>query len=134
MKKLKILLIVGIPLLIATIFIVKIYNKPHISVAKTEAKFTLSSQKLINDFLKDEETANKKYVNKIIQVSGIISEMDATSITIKGKNSESTIQCNFLPNENILNKNLKLGQKVEIKGLCTGYLLDVVLIECVLIH
>ena len=130
-RKQKIILIIIIIISIIAVIFYKTYNKEHINVEKTSAKYTMTSQKLIDDFLMDEEEANKKYVNQIIQVTGTISEIDKVSITIKDVNSESTVQCNF--SDKINNTNLKQGQKITIKGLCTGYLLDVVLIECVLI-
>ena len=130
-RKQKIILIIIIIISIIAVIFYKTYNKEHINVEKTSAKYTMTSQKLIDDFLMDEDEANKKYVNQIIQVTGTISEIDKVSITIKDVNSESTVQCNF--SDKINNTNLKQGQKITIKGLCTGYLLDVVLIECVLI-
>ena len=130
-KKLIRIVIIALLILIASIFIIKLYNKPPVNIAETEAKYHLSSQKLINDFITDEDTANKKYVKQIIQISGKVLEADNTSITIKDENSESTILCSFA--SKIENNQLKKGQKIVIKGLCTGYLLDVVLIDCVLI-
>ncbi|HFS67943.1 MAG TPA: hypothetical protein ENK67_07010 [Flavobacteriia bacterium] len=130
-KKKKIILAVIISILIIMAFIIKIYNKPHINVTKTLAKFNVTSQKLTDDFLTDEDNANKKYVNQIIQVSGTIAEVDQRIILIKDVNSDSDIQCNF--KKSIMDNDLKNGQKIIVKGLCTGYLLDVVLIDCVLV-
>ena len=132
-NKIKIALIGLLVLLVVAVIGVKTYNKPHVDVVKTEAKYKLDAQQLINSFITDEDKASKKYVNTIIQVSGEALEISPGTISIKYKNSESTILCNFLPKEDEKLKTIKKGDKIKVKGICTGYLLDVVLVECVLI-
>ena len=132
-NKIKIALIVLLVMLVVTVIGVKTYNKPHVDVVKTEAKYKLDAQQLINSFITDEDKASKKYVNTIIQVSGEALEISHGTISIKYKNSESTVLCNLLPKEDEKLKTIKKGDKIKVKGICTGYLLDVVLVECVLI-
>ena len=133
-NKIKIALIVLLVLLVVTVIGVKTYNKPHVDVVKTEAKYKLDAQQLINSFITDEDKASKKYVNTIIQVSGEALEISPGTISIKYKDSASTILCNFLPKEDEKLTKIKKGDKIKVKGICTGYLLDVVLVECVLIQ
>ena len=132
-NKIKIALIILLVMLVVIVIGVKTYNKPHVDVVKTEAKYKLDAQQLINSFITDEDKASKKYVNTIIQVSGEALEISHGTISIKYKNSASTILCNFLPKEDEKLKTIKKGDKIKVKGICTGYLLDVVLVECVLI-
>jgi len=132
-NKIKIALIVLLVLLVVTVIGVKTYNKPHVDVVKTEAKYKLDAQQLINSFITDEDKASKKYVNTIIQVSGEALEISHGTISIKYENSASTVLCNLLPKEDEKLKTIKKGDKIKVKGICTGYLLDVVLVECVLI-
>jgi len=133
-NKTKTLLIGLFVIIIAIIIGIRTYNKPHVNVTKTEAKYNLESQQLINSFLADEDKASKKYVNTIIQVSGEVSEVNNGTISLKDNNAESAIQCNFKLDENIKLKKIKQGDKIKVKGICTGYLLDVVLVDCVLVN
>lgn len=138
-RKENILLISAICLVIAGISIaVYMYNKPHISVAEASPKAFLEAQVLVGNFQNNENQANSEYLEQIIQVTGKISELDTADgngvITLSGESSFGSVMCNLPPEENQKMVGLKEGQNVTIKGICTGYLMDVVLINCVIIN
>ncbi len=115
----------------------RIYNKPHLNVAEKAPDNSLLSQNLITEFENNETQANAKYLEKIIKVSGEISELEIAKetriIVLKGQNSTSSVMCYLTAEENKKWATLKQGDAVSVKGICTGYLLDVVLINCVLV-
>ncbi|MCV6630546.1 MAG: hypothetical protein OIF50_11905, partial [Flavobacteriaceae bacterium] len=53
------------------------YYKPHINVANRDAQIRIDSGKLIAAFQEDEDTANAQYLDRIVQVKGSITELDA---------------------------------------------------------
>ena len=82
------------------------------------------------EFEVDEELANSTYLNKIIEVQGVVSEHNREyfSLTIHG-NDFGGVVCNFQPKYNL--PDIALGQTVKVKGRCAGFLLvDVQLMEC----
>ena len=84
----------------------------------------------------DEKKANAKYLGKIVEVSGIISEKTKDrignyNITLQGPDLAG-IGCEFENKVQDKLANLKEGQEVKIKGICTGVLMDVVLVDCVI--
>ena len=109
------------------------YNRPIQSLVNATPDFKLSSTQLVEEFGKDEIKANQMYLGKILQIEGEVIAIESskpTVIILEGvdfgtvraeMNSEST------PNENLV------GQTITIKGSCSGFLLDVILNECVLI-
>ena len=112
-----------------------LFNKPHQSVTDQSPAFTLQSQILVDSFEKDEQVANKLYLGKIIEVTGVVSEKSKDekgklSITLQGQDM-SGIGCEFEPAAQTKASTLTEGQKVTIKGICTGILIDVVLVDCV---
>ncbi|WP_298540166.1 hypothetical protein [uncultured Aquimarina sp.] len=130
------ILIAGVIMLFVAAFIsFKIYNKPHIDVSTATPNVSMKAGILLAEFLNDETEANKKYLEQIIQVSGTIAEIDtnkngnAIIVLRKGDDIESVI-CHLSPEENKKTSNLKIGQEINIKGICTGYLMDVILIKC----
>jgi len=138
MKKKSIIIIVVLSIISSGIYIaISIYNKPHIDVAKTTPDISIPSQKLLEDFESDENTANSKYLDKIIQVSGQIKELDASNgnavIELNDGLSISSVMCHMSPKNNKDCLSLKKGQNITVKGICTGYLLDVILIDCSII-
>jgi hypothetical protein len=134
-------ILIFITIIITTIFGIyagkRIYDKPHINVAGKMPDNSLLSQNLVDEFENNETQANAKYLEKIIKVSGEISELDISKetriIVLKSKNSTSSVMCYLTAEENKKWATLKRGDTISVKGICTGYLLDVVLINCVLV-
>ena len=115
-----------------------LYNKPHLDVEKSNADIIISIQNLLDDYKKDENFANIKYVDQIIQIKGEISDItidNGNSIIIfKDSTRASSVMCHMSPEENLKVLKLKKDGEITIKGICTGYLLDVIMIRCVLVN
>ena len=137
-KKFKIL--VGVLLLfgIGLFYIINLYNKPLKNIKKSSADINISAQQLLDDYQKDEILANKKYINNIIQISGEISNIKIDNgnsiIVLKNINGESSVMCHMLAEENLSILKLKKNSQIIVKGMCTGYLLDVILVRCILVN
>ena len=134
MKKKK-LLIAILSIVIIVVFVgYKMYNKPHVNVADTKSDISLTANKIINDFSSDETAANKVYLDKIIEISGTVSELNTEKekgiITLKTNNDFGNILCHLSKDATKKISSLKIGQTVSIKGVCTGYLMDVILVKC----
>ena len=128
-------LLIVIPLLLVSIYF---YNKPHVDVVKTEAAYILTAQNLIKEYQENEIGTNEKYSENVILVRGKVFEVSTLKgnsvITLKDDSSESSVICHLLPGENIKILELKKGQDISIKGICTGYLLDVIMVRCTLVE
>lgn len=89
---------------------------------------------LLDDYNKSEKEANKKYIGKIIEVSGEIKEVSKnqegqTIINLKTADPMNSINCT-LEQQTVP---LQTGQQVIVKGLCTGYMMDVYLTRCYIV-
>jgi len=137
-KKFKIVIGFILMISIGLLFVLILYNKPLSDIKKSKADITLSAQDLIDDYSKDELLADKKYVNNIIEIKGDIFKITADNgnsiIAFKNINGESSVLCHMLPEENLNVLKLKKNNPVIIKGICTGYLLDVIMVRCVLVN
>ncbi|TSE04644.1 OB-fold protein [Aquimarina algiphila] len=135
-KNIILAIILGITGIIIIVNIV--YNKPHISVSEASPDITLVSQKLLNDFENNEFESNSKYLDKIIEVNGTISEINVSEnkgiITLSDEGSMGGVICHLSPEEHTKIASLKKGQNIKIKGICTGYLMDVILVKCIIIN
>jgi hypothetical protein len=128
-------IIIGALVVVAAVIAVVtyLYQKPTEKTVSGEAAYALDAATLFNEFNEDEAKANEKYVNKVIAVKGTISEvMMADSIgmniMLASQNPVFGVSCQ-VPGQS--KTALKEGDEIEIKGLCTGKLMDVVLIKCV---
>jgi uncharacterized protein with NRDE domain len=127
--------IVGV-IIIATLGIgygVYLWNKPHRDVTQEDA-ITVSAAQLVADFTTDEAKANAKYLNKTLEVQGVISNIatnqaGGTIVNIDGNNIMSAVYITLRANE----IPPAIGTTVRIKGICTGFLSDVILVDAVIV-
>ena len=138
MTKKKILIVVLFTVIIGAFIAYKIYNKPHVNVSETKPYITLTADKIINDFSLDETAANTIYLDKIIEVKGTVLELKNENgkgiITLKTNDDFGNVIGHLSSKSTKKINTLKEGQAITLKGVCTGYLMDVILIKCVLIN
>lgn len=141
MKKLFFIIIALVVLFLIAALVSGLYFKymPDKNLNKVKADFVLPANKLFNEFDSNEEQANKKYMDRIIEVSGNIAEINedqkgAKVITLKNKDDFSGVLCTLKENETATLSNYKINQPIKIRGVCTGMLMDVVLNKCVVIE
>jgi uncharacterized membrane protein len=96
----------------------------HNDTARVKADFNKEALPFIKEFETDYMSANKKYAEKIISVTGTVSATEAADSTINIKMAD-TITGSYLIfafQVQHLNeaKNLKAGDRVTIKGSCSG--------------
>jgi hypothetical protein len=103
------------------------------NVRSKKADTEITSQELVQKFETNEAEANKAYNDKVILVSGLVESVteDANAITVTLKNPEdiSGVLCSF-DKGSARKESFIVGEQVKIKGLCTGFLMDVVLNKC----
>ena len=113
------------------------FNREHGSNADRKSDFKLSAQELYMSFAEDESKANEIYLGKLIEVEGKVIHSEAisdteTNLILEVEGEMFGISCQ-IANDEIAS--LDLSDKiVKIKGECSGYLNDVVLIRCVLVN
>jgi hypothetical protein len=112
-----------------------IVNKPVASLENKKPDVEVTAHKLITDYEADEKTANDAYLGKVVQVSGKVAaigvEEGKTKIQLETENPISMIICE-LENGNEAGS-VKVGDEVHIKGMCTGYLSDVIIVQASLV-
>lgn len=111
----------------------RLYNKPHRDIASEEAAFSLTADALFDAFEADEAAANAKYLDKVVKVTGEVAEVTENSagqavITITAANAmlggvSATMQ-------EAGEADISEGETVTVKCRCTGYLMDVILVNC----
>lgn len=123
-------------IIISLFFIINLYNKPFIDIKKSNPELEVTAQEILDDYLADEYSANEKYVDNLIQIKGEIAEISfdkgISIITLKDRSGFSSIICHMLPETNLNVLKLKKGSQITIKGVCTGYLFDIMMVRCIL--
>jgi hypothetical protein len=102
------------------------------SIANLNPDFSLNADELLDSYASDEVTANQKYLDKVIIVSGRVQKIEENkTIFLETSNPLSSIICEL--EEASPEINITPGDAISIKGICTGYLMDVVLNRAILI-
>lgn len=110
-----------------------LYQKPVPSIASKKADFVLAPEEILSDFEENETVANAKYLDKIIEVEGKIATIkDSRSIYLVTDNPLSSII--FEMERPIKEDDLEKGDQIVLKGVCSGYLMDVVMTRSVIIN
>jgi hypothetical protein len=109
------------------------FRKADLSASSQKAETEISASDLLKKFESNETDANTSYRDKVIIVSGTIDKIteDSTTVSVYLKNpgDVSGVMCGF--NKSMIDKStIKSGNSIRVKGICTGYLMDVVLNKC----
>ncbi|MBP6431312.1 MAG: YceI family protein [Ferruginibacter sp.] len=131
------LIIIGVLLLITALvgfLVVKMmYKKAERNVA-TEQAIVISPIQFSTIYKNAEDSANILYLNKTIQLTGIISSIsndidNQTSITVETNDSLPQINCTI----DAMYKSINTADTVTIKGINTGILTNINIINCIII-
>lgn len=101
-----------------------VFTQKFTDTTKEKADYTINAFDLINEFKKNDSLANKKYAEKIITVTGLVTEVEAADTTVNIKMADTTSGSYaifaFQPQNLTEAKAIKEGDKVSIKGSCSG--------------
>lgn len=111
-RKVKIVGILLLAVLLIGISINYVFHGGARDLATEEAEFTISSKDIIGEFSLDVAKANLKYSDKAISISGKVTAVSDSIVTI-----DNTIICNFkIPDSNIKNDHF-----INVKGRLVGF-------------
>ena len=135
MKK-KILIILCIIAAIGLIgfIVLKLMSKNAERHVETEKAVIISAKALALAFRTSEDSANKIYLNKTLQISGVVTGIDSNDnhqsiLILENSGGINGVASTF---KSILT-GIQVGNMVQCKGICTGFLSNVTLSDCILI-
>mgnify|MGYP006267989573 CR=1 FL=1 len=121
------------------------YNRKPASMADVTSDFSVNTTNLLAAFEKDEAAANKKYLDKVLEVQGALKEVTADdkgfyTVVLGDDASLSSVRCSIDSLYSAHASSLKAGGLVKVKGVCTGFMKDelvgsdVTLVRCAIIE
>ena len=131
-RKKKYIVIIIILMITALLYGYYLYDMPVPSIAKQAPDHVVNPSELISEYELNEEDANQKYLGKVVQLEGQIDRIeDPRTLYIATGNPLSSIIIEL--EDSIELRSIKEGDNVVLKGVCTGYLMDVVINRAVII-
>jgi hypothetical protein len=134
----KIIVTVVILVLLAVSYGWFLYTKKTVDTRKQTADIELRSVDLLSAFKMDESAASRKYIDKVLIVSGKVMTVQVTTngqatLILNAEDPFSSVTCSFYSDGAASVKTIMPGTMVRVKGMCTGILSDVILNKCSLV-
>lgn len=110
------------------------FEKPA-NLAFVKPDYIVTATSLQKEFEENEQGASAKYINKTLEVTGsvlAISQSDSSNlnISLKTGNDISSVICTFASADP---SKFKTGEEITLRGVCSGYLMDVLLNNCAVV-
>lgn len=116
-----------------------LWNKPKTNAADVKPNYILPADSVGAAFAKNEDAANAKFVKDAValEIQGVVdtffvNDGNESVIQLMTNTPDYAVKCYFLAGESV---SASKGEKVVIKGFCTGYLMmdGVQMSKCALI-
>nr|WP_298794704.1 hypothetical protein [uncultured Allomuricauda sp.] len=124
-------------MLCITIYIHNEFNRPAlVDIHNSITQDTVSADELISIFTTNEELASNSFVEKTIEVKGVIKKINyinnRQTILLKSERfAQSFVICDMMPSTENRIGALNIGDTLAIKGICKGFLFDVIMLNCI---
>ncbi len=130
-----VLVVIALSLLAGYLYIL---HMPEKSMSKQAPDFSMTATRLAEEFETDPSAANTKFIDRIIEVTGVISDISTDQnnsiVFILRENEAATgVLCTLGEKSTKKAEQYKVGDAVVLRGICTGMLFEVVLNKCILI-
>lgn len=105
------------------------YNRRNPEMADVKPDHTLSMQEAMHAFDTDAEQAKKKYVNKVLEISGSVVGVDKDekgfyTLVMGTETNMTSIRCVVDSVYTNRAAAFKLGDSARVRGVCVGYNAD----------
>jgi len=112
---------------------------PDKNMEKQAPDFLLTASQLANEYNLDPAASDVKFIDRIIEVTGNISDIstdqnEAIVFILRDNEMETGILCTLTQEAKTDAAALKPGDRITIRGMCTGMLFEVVLNKCVIVR
>lgn len=121
------------------------FSRTNKDLGKVKPDITITSAALIGDYEANDSIANKKYLGKVVEVSGTVKEVNKDNggyytVVLGEAGSLSAVRCSMDTTHQADAAELAPGSSVMVRGACTGFNKDemglgsdVILNRCVIV-
>jgi hypothetical protein len=130
------LLIIALVAAGAVYYYVFVYSVQNHRNINDEQAISIIADSLAQQFTNDEAVANTIYLNKVIDVKGVVidtasNQLGIPTLTIGNVNNMSNV---FITLSERPKLPIKLNDTLRVKGICSGFLSDVVINDATIIE
>lgn len=111
------------------------YSRPHRDAGSAKTDAYISADTLYKDFTDDEAAATKIFSGKVLEVTGTVQDVSVSRkkpVVFLATGGLGNVNCLMAEDSATIFSAVKKNTVVVIKGKCSGFLMDVNLVDCVL--
>jgi hypothetical protein len=126
---------IAVVLLAAAIFGYREYTRGNADLAGIKAEVCVTAPALLSEFSQNEAQANAKYLNKVTCTRGVVKSVEtdhtgSISVMLDAGDPLANVSCELDARHLDEASKIHAGDTVNVTGICTGMLTDVVLVRC----
>lgn len=115
-------------------YYVFIYSKNRKFDMEHAESMNIKADELVKAFQENEANANKLYIDKVLLINGVVgatakTQAGESSVTLSSSDSFSGVMATL---DSTVTSQVKVGDTIDIKGFCKGFLSDVVITNAIL--
>jgi len=112
------------------------YSRGNADLEGATAQVCIAAPALLGEFTQNEAQADAKYLNKITCARGVVKSVEkdhtgSISITLDAGDPIANVSCELDVRHINQAEKIHAGDTVNMTGICTGMLTDVVLVRCI---
>ncbi len=111
------------------------YEKPRTSLINIKPAYNVDAKELYQAFVQDENKANKQYLEKVIQVKGIVDNVQLSEATISlllsAGEEMGGVNCSIIKSKKDQQIVPQKGSLIKVKGRCIGFIMDVNIVDAI---
>jgi hypothetical protein len=115
-----------------------VFNYKEIDTRKAKTEISITTNELFKDFNSDKEESLDKYIEKAMEIEGTLYQVTYRggkySLLLRGDKIDKLVLCEMQKDQTPLIELLKVGDEVKVKGILKGFLMDAILLNCIILE
>lgn len=120
--KRKIILIVLVIIAVVAIIGYRMFTKSTPDIVQDKPDVTVTAKELITAFEVDTAAAGKRFIDKVVEVTGMVKTVDTSGAVVLGEDGSPSEVVIGLDRRHVADAHqIKEGSTVVMQGICSGY-------------
>lgn len=114
------------------------YNYKNIDTRKARTEISLTANELLTELNDNDDERFEQYIEKAMEIEGTIYQItykaQKYSLLLRGDKIDKLVLCEMQKDQTPLIELLKVGDDVKVKGILKGFLMDAILLNCIVLE
>ncbi|GGG04724.1 hypothetical protein GCM10011344_01350 [Dokdonia pacifica] len=122
----------------AVIGLYAVFNYEGIDTREAKTEMSITTNELFKNFNNEKEASFEQYIEKALEIKGTLYQItyknNKYSLLLRGNQIDQLVLCEMQVDQAPIVESLKIGDEVMVKGILKGFLMDAILLNCIVIE